>query len=105
MPDMRDMLRTMPPELQEAFYLMQVAKANGDTAAQQRASALALQAVQKGGPEVRAEFMKNVAKEMPEIAGKLSKDMVGDAGADAASLLQGLQNDEAVLQAAMKRGG
>jgi len=105
MPDVRDMLRTMPPELQEAFYLMQVAKSNGDTVAQQRASALALQAVQKGGPEVRAEFMKNVAKEMPEIAGKLSKDMVGDVGADATSLLQGLQNDQAVLQAAMKLGG
>merc|ERR1719399_190868 len=74
---MRDMLRRMPPELQEAYHIMSIAKANGDTEAQQKASALALKAVEKGGPEVKDAFMKNIAEQMPEIAGKLNKDMSG----------------------------
>lgn len=97
MPDMRDMLRSMPPELREAFHLMQIAKENGDTVAQERASELALKAVEKGGPEVQNAFMKEVANQMPEISGKLTKDMAGiSAGtADAKSVLKGVQNEAA----------
>lgn len=91
-PEMRDLLRTMPVELQEAYHLMSIAKANGDTKAQQRASELALKAVEKGGPEVRNTFMNNVAKQMPEIAGRLSKDMSG-VDLDPKSVMEGLQND------------
>lgn len=95
MPDMRDMLRSMPPELQEAYHLMSIAKANGDTEAQQRANELALQAVSKGGPEVRNTFMKHIAEQMPSIAGRLSKDMAGLAPGDVdpKAMLQGLENE------------
>lgn len=77
MPDMRDLLRSMPVELQEAYHLMSIAKANGDEKAQRMANELALKAVEKGGPEVRNAFMKNLAEHSPEIAGKLNKDMSG----------------------------
>jgi len=87
MPDMRDMLRSTPPELQEAFHLMQMAKMNGDTAAQQRANELALKAVEKGGPEVKQAFLKNLSEQMPDAGGplsqdlsKLQRDMAGDQG-------------------------
>merc|ERR1719316_2659322 len=92
---MRDMLRRMPPELQEAYHIMSIAKANGDTNAQQRASALALKAVEKGGPEVKNAFMKNVAQQMPEIAGKLNKDLAGIAPGtmDAEAVINDLQEE------------
>merc|ERR1719171_3104220 len=101
---MRDMLRRMPPELQEAYHIMSIAKANGDTEAQQKASALALKAVEKGGPEVKDAFMKNIAEQMPEIAGKLNKDMSGIVaeGVDPKTMLDGLQK-EAAEQAARKQ--
>jgi len=95
MPDMRDMLRTMPPELQEAYHLMSISRQNGDVAAQQRANELALKAVEKGGPEVKEAFMKNVAEQMPEIAGKLNKDM------DPKAMLDGFKG--AALQQAVDR--
>jgi len=103
-PDMRDMLRRMPPELQEAYHIMSIAQANGDTEAQQKASALALKAVEKGGPEVKDAFMKNIAEQMPEIAGKLNKDMSGIVaeGVDPKTMLDGLQK-EAAEQAARKQ--
>jgi len=75
MPDMRDLLRSMPVELQEAYHLMSIAKANGDEKAQKMANELALKAVEKGGPEVRNAFMKNVAEQMPEIAGKVNTNI------------------------------
>jgi len=100
LPDMRDMLRSMPVELQEAYHLMSIAKANGDTKAQQRANELALKAVEKGGPEVRNTFMKHVGEQMPELAGRLHTDM--DGGKDANQLLDGLQ-DEAVKHAMRKQ--
>merc|ERR1719271_2266999 len=101
---MRDMLRGMPTELQEAYHLMSIAKANGDTEAQQRASALALKAVENGGPEVKNAFMQNVAKQMPEIAGKLNKDMKGikPGAMDPKAMLEGLQ-EEAVQHAVTKK--
>merc|ERR1719271_803226 len=94
---MRDMLRRMPPELQEAYHIMSIVKANGDTEAQQKASALALKAVEKGGPEVKDAFMKNIAEQMPEIAGKLNKDMSGIVaeGVDPKTMLDGLQKEAA----------
>jgi hypothetical protein len=105
LPDMREMLRGMPVELQEAYHLMSIAKANGDEKAQQRASELALQAVSKGSPEVRQGFMDNISKQLPELAGKVSKDLVGaDPGhtVDAKKMLAELQ-DEAVRAEARKR--
>lgn len=97
MPDMRDMLRSMPPELQEAFHLMQIAKQNGDEVAQQRASELAIAAVQKGSPEVQAAFMESVGQQMPEIKGALSEEIGGinKKGVEAKDVLQGLQKHAA----------
>lgn len=68
MPDVHDMLRHMPPELQEAFRMMQVAKESGDPEAQKRANELALSAVKKGGPEVQQGFVKEIARQAPEAA-------------------------------------
>jgi len=97
MPDIRDMLRGMPVELQEAYHLMTIAKQNGDEKAQQKASELALAAVSKGSPEVRAEFLKNISKEMPQVAGKLEKEFANPAIAtqNSKEMLDRLQ-DEAV---------
>jgi len=97
MPDIRDMLRGMPVELQEAYHLMSIAKANGDEKAQQRASELALAAVSKGTPEVRAEFLKNIEKEMPSAAAQLEKEFAKPSVAtqDSKEMLGRLQ-DEAV---------
>jgi len=69
----RDMLRNMPPELQEAYRMMQVARESGDPAAQKRANELALKAVQQGGPEVQEGFVKEIARHAPE-ASKLIND-------------------------------
>lgn len=94
LPDMQQALRSMPPELREAFHLMQIAKENGDTVAQQRASELALKAVERGGPEVQKRFNDEVAQQMPEISGKLSADMAAG-GRDPKALLQGMQEEAA----------
>jgi len=85
MPDIRDMMRSVPPELREAYHLMSIAKENGDTEAEKRANELALKAVEKGGPEVRNSFMKNIGEMVPEIQGQLSKDM------DPKTLLEGVE--------------
>jgi len=98
---MRDLLRSCPPELREAYHLMSIAKANGDTEAQQRANELALKAVEKGGPEVRNSFMQNISKQMPEIAEKLNKDMSGPGSKDPRAMMEGL-HEEAVNHAMKK---
>jgi len=104
MPDMREMLRRMPPELQEAYYLMQVSRESGDAAAQQRANELAIKAVQNGSPEVRQQFIQNVGEQMPELAGKLSDELLGSDGiaAEPPKILEKLQS-EAVHNAAVKK--
>lgn len=102
MPDMRDMLRTMPPELQEAYHLMSLGRQNGDKKAEQRAQELALKAISKGSPEVKESFMKNVGEQMPELVGKLSEDMASGVADDPAKLLAGLQ-DEATRHAAKEK--
>eukprot|EP00929_Paragymnodinium_shiwhaense_P110010 TRINITY_DN76696_c0_g1_i1.p1 TRINITY_DN76696_c0_g1~~TRINITY_DN76696_c0_g1_i1.p1 ORF type:complete len:378 (+),score=132.97 TRINITY_DN76696_c0_g1_i1:68-1201(+) len=71
MPDIRDVMRTLPPELQEAFHLMQIAKQNGDEEAQKRANELALKAVDKGGPEVKQKFLSHLAEKQPDVAEEL----------------------------------
>mmetsp|Transcript_80397 Transcript_80397/g.172085 ORF Transcript_80397/g.172085 Transcript_80397/m.172085 type:complete len:383 (-) Transcript_80397:86-1234(-) len=73
MSDFRDMLRNMPPELQEAYRMMQIARESGDPEAQKRANELALSAVQKGGPEVQQGFVREIARQAPE-ASKLLND-------------------------------
>merc|ERR1712216_39716 len=87
LPDIRDMMRSVPPELREAYHLMSIARENGDTEAQKRANELALKAVEKGGPEVRNSFMQNIGQMMPEIQGKLSKEM------DPKTLLEGIPKE------------
>mmetsp|Transcript_64400 Transcript_64400/g.151298 ORF Transcript_64400/g.151298 Transcript_64400/m.151298 type:complete len:353 (+) Transcript_64400:58-1116(+) len=67
-PDVAAALRNMPPELQEAYRLTMLSRATGDEAAQRRANELALQAVDKGGPEVRENFMKEISAHLPEGA-------------------------------------
>jgi len=71
-PPFREMLRDMPVELQQAYHLMEVAKRDGDENAQKLASEMALKAVEKGGPEVKEEFMKNIKKMKPEYAKEVS---------------------------------
>lgn len=93
MPDMRDLLSRMPPELREAQYLMQIARQSGDAEAQRRASELAIRAVQNGSPEVRDAFIQNVSKEMPELGGLISKELKGDAKNDASQLLEDMKNE------------
>lgn len=68
MPEMRDVLRTMPTELQEAFHLMQISRQNGDKEAERRANELALKAVEKGGPEVKNTFLKHLSEQNPQLA-------------------------------------
>jgi len=64
----REMLRAMPSELQEAYHMLSVGKATGDTDAQRKANELVLQAVQKGGPDVQHKFVQEFAKQMPDKA-------------------------------------
>mmetsp|Transcript_17906 Transcript_17906/g.21971 ORF Transcript_17906/g.21971 Transcript_17906/m.21971 type:complete len:343 (+) Transcript_17906:44-1072(+) len=59
-------LRNMPPELQEAYRLAMISRSTGDEAAQIRANELVLQAIEKGGPEVRKRFMEEVSQHLPE---------------------------------------
>lgn len=75
MPPMQELLRTMPPELQEAYHLMSVGRANGDKAAEQRANELALKAIQNGGPQVQQDFIKTLAKHEPEAAKAMAEQM------------------------------
>merc|ERR1719502_1360235 len=70
---MREMLRNVPPELQEAFRLMQVAKSTGDEKAQKRAEELALLAVERGGPETKQKFLAEVRRQMPEAEAPLAE--------------------------------
>mmetsp|Transcript_113054 Transcript_113054/g.319903 ORF Transcript_113054/g.319903 Transcript_113054/m.319903 type:complete len:398 (+) Transcript_113054:74-1267(+) len=66
--EMAEMMGRMPVELQQAYHLMAMARANGDEALEKRATELVLSAVSKGGPEMQQEFMKNVAKQAPDMA-------------------------------------
>eukprot|EP00439_Symbiodinium_sp_Y106_P069528 s1892_g11.t5 len=59
-------LRNMPAELQEAYRLTMISRSTGDEAAQKRANELVLQAVDKGGPQVRETFMKEISGHLPE---------------------------------------
>lgn len=68
-PEMAEMLRAMPPELQEAYRLMAIANSTGDEQARKRANELAIKAVEKGGPEVRKTFLQEVSKQLPEDSG------------------------------------
>jgi hypothetical protein len=102
MPNMRDVLRTMPPELQEAYHLMQISRETGDREAHQRASALALKAVQNGSPQIREEFMKNMATQNPELAQQLSEDPDIFDSADPKTLLDNVQS-EAIKRATAKK--
>eukprot|EP00931_Biecheleriopsis_adriatica_P104367 TRINITY_DN7904_c0_g1_i1.p1 TRINITY_DN7904_c0_g1~~TRINITY_DN7904_c0_g1_i1.p1 ORF type:complete len:383 (+),score=112.62 TRINITY_DN7904_c0_g1_i1:30-1151(+) len=65
--DFTAMLRNMPPELQEAYRLMAISRETGDEKAKERANELALKAVEKGGPEVRKTFLREVSKRAPEV--------------------------------------
>lgn len=59
-------LKNMPPELQEAYRLAMISRSAGDEAAQKRANELVLQAIEKGGPEVRERFLEEVSQQLPE---------------------------------------
>merc|ERR1719230_241475 len=56
-----------PQELRDAFNMMRYSKITGDEGARQKATELAMKAVQDGGPEVRARF-EEAAKTMMERA-------------------------------------
>mmetsp|Transcript_10483 Transcript_10483/g.32536 ORF Transcript_10483/g.32536 Transcript_10483/m.32536 type:complete len:359 (+) Transcript_10483:91-1167(+) len=75
MPPMQDLLRSMPVELQEAYHLLAMSRANGDLAAERRANELVLAAIRKGGPEVQRDFLKELGKQMPDAAKVLAGTM------------------------------
>lgn len=64
--DFKVALKNMPPELQEAYRLAMISRSTGDEAAQKRANELVLQAIEKGGPEVRERFLAEVSQHLPE---------------------------------------
>jgi len=92
MPDqMQEMLRGMPPELQEAYRMMAISKQTGDSKAQERASELALRAIQNGTPEIRENFLKNMQEQMPDAVPTLMEEL--DSKKDPADVLSKLQNE------------
>ncbi|CAK0835520.1 unnamed protein product [Prorocentrum cordatum] len=64
-PDMRELLKNMPGELQEAYRLMMISKESGDKAAEERANELALMAIRRGSPEVQQQFVQELSKKDP----------------------------------------
>jgi len=90
-PSFDEVLKNMPPELQEAYRLMAIAKATGDLKAQKRANELALRAVQNGNPDVRRQFVEQVGQHMPEVAEKLVTEM--NRGTDPAKFLDSLEEE------------
>lgn len=77
MPDMAQVLSSMPPELREAYRLMAVSKQTGDDNAHKRATELALAAIERGGPKVKEDFIKNVAAKDARLGELLAEDMAG----------------------------
>jgi len=101
LPDMRDVMRTMPTELQEAFHLMQISRQNGDKEAERRANELALKAVEKGGPEVKQTFLKNLSEQNPQLAedmGYIPEDLPIDTRIDKLRTQMETGRDEARKQ-------
>mmetsp|Transcript_30058 Transcript_30058/g.54613 ORF Transcript_30058/g.54613 Transcript_30058/m.54613 type:complete len:393 (-) Transcript_30058:63-1241(-) len=84
-PQIEELLRGMPRDLQEAYQLSAISKQSGDPAAQRRASELALRAVQNGSPEVQREFLRNISEQMPEAAAKLSSELMAGPGVEPSS--------------------
>jgi len=74
-PSFAEVMSRVPAELREAQRLMAIARESGDPAAEQRASELALKAVEKGDPEVKRTFMRHVAEHMPEVAEQVGKQV------------------------------
>lgn len=100
-PQMEELLRGMPRDLQEAYQLSAISKQSGDPAAQRRASELALRAVQNGSPEVQREFLRNISEQMPEAAAKLSSQLMAGPGVAPASkdpkqLLEAMEEEAAI---------
>jgi hypothetical protein len=75
MSEITNLLRNMPPELQEAYRMMSIAKETGDEAAQKRANELALKAVEHGGPEVKKNFLSNLSAQAPELGARLGDEL------------------------------
>eukprot|EP00933_Yihiella_yeosuensis_P006473 TRINITY_DN11116_c1_g1_i1.p1 TRINITY_DN11116_c1_g1~~TRINITY_DN11116_c1_g1_i1.p1 ORF type:complete len:362 (-),score=105.49 TRINITY_DN11116_c1_g1_i1:274-1359(-) len=73
--DVEDAMRQMPPELQEAFRLMQLSNQTGDEKARIRANELALKAVERGGPEIQKAFLNEVGKTNPQAAADIGMSM------------------------------
>lgn len=72
--EFRSMMRGLPPELQEAHRLLQIARATGDKEAEKRANELAMKSVERGSPEVKERFLQEMRSQMPEISGRLEGD-------------------------------
>jgi len=106
MPDMRDMMRSMPPELQEAHHLLSMARANGDKDAERRANELALKAIENGGPQVKKDFIETLSKHEPAAAKALAVEMgVTQSDPDtAAGKCEGLANQIDFLKDRMEKG-
>lgn len=68
----------IPKDLRDAMNIMRYSKLTGDKNAQQKATELAMKAVEDGGPEVRAKFEEAV-KLMMEKEGVTEKQAIGAA--------------------------
>lgn len=102
----REALRGMPPELQEAFRLQQIANQSGDPAAKQRAGELALRAVKNGSPQIQRDFIENISKHDPEVAKQLSREMqigAGSSSSPVASAKEGLASLDGTIQSLRSR--
>eukprot|EP00927_Polykrikos_kofoidii_P040109 TRINITY_DN34343_c0_g1_i1.p1 TRINITY_DN34343_c0_g1~~TRINITY_DN34343_c0_g1_i1.p1 ORF type:complete len:381 (+),score=86.08 TRINITY_DN34343_c0_g1_i1:105-1247(+) len=88
LPEMMEMFRRMPPELQEAQRMLAISKENNDPVAQKRATKLVMAAVERGGPQIKKEFIRNLGEQFPELADQLSNsenltELVDDGFVDA----------------------
>mmetsp|Transcript_102140 Transcript_102140/g.264132 ORF Transcript_102140/g.264132 Transcript_102140/m.264132 type:complete len:360 (-) Transcript_102140:191-1270(-) len=108
-----EVMQNLPGELQEAFRLMAISKQTGDVKAQQRSTELVMQAIEKGGPEVKKRFsqevMQQMAKNPEQKAGLetlLNKQDPANArgGGGNAGSLDGLGSSISQLQKQMKIG-
>jgi hypothetical protein len=75
MPDIKDLLRNMPRELQQAYHIMSIAKETGDEEGMKRANELALKAVEYGGPEVKKNFISNLSAQAPALGERLGEEL------------------------------
>lgn len=110
-----EVFNKLPGELKEAFRLMQIARQTGDDRAQERANELALQAVNRGGPEMQQKFQEELmrqAEQNPDAKAGIESLLNFPAGGgapgkgkkDPESTLEGLSSTINSLTLEMQKG-